>query len=40
MKRVGITKFKTGAMRENEVVKILKQLKQEVKRSDLKLKIA
>ena len=40
MKEVGITKFKTDAVRENEVIKILKQLKQEVKRSDLNLKVA
>ena len=40
MKGVGITKFKTGAVRENEVIKISKQLKQEVKISDYNLKIA
>ena len=34
MKEVGITKFKAGGARENEVIKISKQLKQEVKRSD------
>jgi len=34
MKDVGIAKFKTGAVHENKVIEILKQLKQEVKRSD------
>jgi len=40
MKEVGITKSKTGTVRDNEVIKISKQLKQEVKISDYNLKVA